>query len=394
MYINTKTTTYLFFILLTGCGIIHRPAENKMPILDIKNNQKKNSIEVPDRMCFITGGSRIIGPVDEQFDHTLALSNKSVTITPFFIFDTPITIGDYKKYLNEFEDYLIRLYNNIQSPSLNPNKEDNKKILDSNQKKNQNTTKQKNEASVFISTEEFYEVLAGHIKYKDKINQKPFMAACQQKIKPKQEAFTEGLQYQFEDKMNHYGANAMFDNYPAIFVNYHQAEWYLSYLTFVTNEYRKKNRLTPYPAFELPSVAQWEHAATDDTEVTPQRFSWGKTPKGEREEKYANFKYLEHNNSLQPVNRINAYKNHNGLYDMQGNINEWTKDSYYPAMNATISGLDPVYLDKKNPNKVIKGGSWNDPYTFQEISYNGCANAHFQSSTISFRPIMKYYGGF
>ena len=386
-----KNFNYYFLLLFTiaSCTILRRPAEDKLPIMDLSSRKyKKKQFETPMRMCFIPGKSRIVGPTDEQFDDSKVLTNRKITLTPFFMFETPMTIGDYKKYLSEFDDYLIRLYNEVQDPLQSAKKIDNTK------NNNSNITKD-NDKNIVISTVEFYEILKGKFEYKSKINQKSFMAACKKKIKPDQNVFTKGLKYQFEDKVNYYD-KAIFDEYPVIFVNYHQAEWYLKYLTFVTNEYRKKNKMLPYPEFELPSVAQWEHAAADPEKTTPQRFSWGKNPKGEQEKKFANFKYFkgEYQSHLQHVNRSSAYRNNNGLYDMQGNVNEWTKDSYSSALNATISGLDPVYIDKNNPNKVIKGGSWRDPYSFLEISYNGCVHENTQSSTISFRPIMRYYGDY
>ncbi len=407
MHYNFSLHMKIFLLFISifcfRCVIIRKPAENKLPIQTSKKLHDKKTMDIPPGMCYIPGKSRIIGPTDEQFDNSRTLSNKSVTLTPFFIFETPIKIIDYKIYLKSFETYLTSLYNNVKDPQ-GQNKLSNtpgvsqktsqpKNQPKSDQSKSSSVPNQK-KISITISRKEFYNILEGRPQYKNKIKEKDFIEACKKKILPHQDAFVKGLKYQFEDKINHYNNNTIFDEYPAIFVNYHQAEWFLKYLTFTTNSYRKKHKKIPYPAFELPSVAQWEHAATDYEEVTPQRFSWGKNPKGKKEEKYANFKYLNHNNDLQPVYRSSAYRNSNGLYDMQGNVNEWTKDSFCPAMNATVSGLDPVYIDKSNPNKVIKGGSWNDPYVFQEISYNGCAHENFQSSTIGFRPIMRYYGDY
>jgi formylglycine-generating enzyme required for sulfatase activity len=43
------------------------------------------------------------------------------------------------------------------------------------------------------------------------------------------------------------------------------------------------------------------------------------------------------------------------LYNMAGNVSEWTDSSYDPHMN--MSSMNPNVLDASNKRKVVRGGS-------------------------------------
>ena len=49
-----------------------------------------------------------------------------------------------------------------------------------------------------------------------------------------------------------------------------------------------------------------------------------------------------------------------GLYHMAGNVSEWVMDAYKVTSRAETWDLDPVYLDEKEPRKIVRGGSWKD----------------------------------
>lgn len=110
--------------------------------------------------------------------------------------------------------------------------------------------------------------------------------------------------------------------------------------------------------YRLPSEAEWEYAARAGTQ-TAYSFGEGAEALGDYAWYDANADY-----QLHPV----ASKKPNpwGLYDMHGNVGEWTLDGYDAA---TYQKLAPGPVDSaaaiqwptKQFPRVIRGGSWLDP---------------------------------
>ena len=110
--------------------------------------------------------------------------------------------------------------------------------------------------------------------------------------------------------------------------------------------------------YRLPSESEWEYAARAGTTSA---YSFGDDP-GKIEE----FAWIDSNgeSGTHPV----AAKKPNpwGLYDMHGNVAEWTLDQYFPDAYAKL-GKGPVdsaaavrWPTKIFP-RVIRGGSWYEP---------------------------------
>lgn len=110
--------------------------------------------------------------------------------------------------------------------------------------------------------------------------------------------------------------------------------------------------------YRLPTEAEWEYACRAGTTTA---YSFGNDPKliGQ----YAVFK----GNSADSYKKIGTKKpNPWGLYDMHGNVLEWTMDQYYPdyyAKKAKGQVNEPwAPVTKLYPNST-RGGSWDDDPT-------------------------------
>ena len=90
---------------------------------------------------------------------------------------------------------------------------------------------------------------------------------------------------------------------------------------------------------------------------------------------YANFKpddgnYVKDGNLI--TSPVGSYPpNEFGLYDMAGNVSEWTSTAYTEAVSQNTSDLNPEYkynAAKEDPyrmkRKVVRGGSWKDVSNF------------------------------
>ena len=57
-----------------------------------------------------------------------------------------------------------------------------------------------------------------------------------------------------------------------------------------------------------------------------------------------------------------------GLYNMAGNVSEWTNTAYNPSSYYLGSTMNPNVDDDSNQRKVIRGGSWKDVAYFLEVA--------------------------
>jgi formylglycine-generating enzyme required for sulfatase activity len=124
------------------------------------------------------------------------------------------------------------------------------------------------------------------------------------------------------------------NGYPAISMTQHAANKYAEWLSAKTGEF-----------YRLPTEAEWEYACRAGSTENPSPlddYAWYAKNSGGKYAKVA---------SKKP----NAW----GLYDILGNVMEWTLDAYAPykagpQTNPWVQATQPY-------PQVARGGSWNDP---------------------------------
>jgi formylglycine-generating enzyme required for sulfatase activity len=100
---------------------------------------------------------------------------------------------------------------------------------------------------------------------------------------------------------------------------------------------------------DLPSEAQWEYAARGGS-----RFPWSF---GDDEAQLGNYAWF--GADIRTAQEVGQKRpNPLGLYDIHGNVWEWTRDWYGPYASG-------VFVDPLGPNsgtrRVVRGGSFDDP---------------------------------
>jgi len=124
------------------------------------------------------------------------------------------------------------------------------------------------------------------------------------------------------------------------------------------------NDATAYCAWagrRLPSEAQWEYAARGGLEQQP--FPWGQElrPGGRHRMNVWNGAFPQHNtreDGYLGTCPVNAFEpNGYGLYNMTGNVWEWTADWFHPTWHATAPHHDPTG-PPTGTARALRGGSY------------------------------------
>ncbi len=167
-----------------------------------------------------------------------------------------------------------------------------------------------------------------------------------------------------------YFSHGGYSEYPVVGVSWEQANAFANWRT----EYLRRSLgregvyIEPY---RLPTEAEWEFAARAGR--NDNKYPWeGDLPL--TEEKgcfYANFKpqdgnYVQDGHVI--TSRVGTYApNDFGLYDMAGNVSEWTSTAFTESVSKLQGDLNPEYrydAAKEDPykmkRKIVRGGSWKD----------------------------------
>ena len=239
-----------------------------------------------------------------------------------------------------------------------------------------------------------------HKAAKEHLLKKPrssYMNVENEKIYPDTTAWVKDFNYSFNDPMhNDYFWHQAYSEYPVVGVKWTQARAFCAWRTAYKNAYiKKKKGRDQVNSFRLPSEAEWEYAARGGLESG--MYPWGGPyTKNDRGCFLANFKpnrgdYAA-DNALYTVEVKSYDPNGYGLYNMAGNVAEWTADSYESASYEFTSTMNPSVQDLDNKRKVVRGGSWKDVAYYIQVSARDFEYADTARSYIGFRTIQDYMG--
>jgi len=203
--------------------------------------------------------------------------------------------------------------------------------------------------------------------------------------------------YSYNEPMhNDYFWHQAYAEYPVVGVNWNQARAFCAWRTMYKNAYVKKLKgRDQVNSFRLPSEAEWEYAARGGVESGT--YPWGGPyAKNDRGCFLANFKpnrgdYAA-DGALYTVEAKSFEPNDFNLYNMAGNVSEWTQSSYDAGAYEFVSTMNPNVADMKNQRKVIRGGSWKDVAFFLQVSTRDFEYADSARSYIGFRTVQDYMG--
>lgn len=199
-----------------------------------------------------------------------------------------------------------------------------------------------------------------------------------------------------------YFSNAGYNDYPVVGVSWEQANAFCAWRTEFLRRSLGRQGVYVEP-YRLPTEAEWEFAARAG--IDKNKYPWdGDLPLTERDGCfYANFKpnegnYVKDGNII--TSRVGTYSpNDFGLYDMAGNVSEWTSTAYTESIDQLTNDLNPEYRydaavedPYKMTRKIVRGGSWKDVAHNIRSDIRMWEYQNEQRSFIGFRCVRSHVG--
>jgi len=439
----------LLISLAYGCG---SGGNSKGDLVGVETKSKWNS-ETPTGMVLVPGGTFTMGKQDEDPIGALNTPARTSTVRPFYMDETEITNSEYKQFVFWVRDSIVRTKLALMAelngdPATGPladyqfqDTTDNGNMYVKYMMTNYGSLGDVNSPTLgrFLNWEEelvydindlpsveYVEVLDSMWlpldesfdgrrmmdvrKFKYEYSWLDQEAAARQgttrkdqiirevkEVYPDTMVWVKDFAYSYNDPMHQdYFWHQAYGDYPVVGITWHQAKAFASWRTKVKNDYlsSRKNGVR-VPHFRLPSEAEWEYAARGGLEYG--KYPWGGPyTTSDRGCFLANFKPARGDyavdGALYTMEAKSYNKNGYGLYNMAGNVSEWTGTAYNEASYYFGSTMNPNVEDRQNHRKVIRGGSWKDVAYFLEVSSRAYEYADTARSFIGFRTVQDYLG--
>ena len=404
--------------------------------------------QIPMGCCFIPLGSYVMGPSDQDIAYSQNAISKTVSVGPFYMDETEITNNEYRQFVYwvrdsiahirlgaSFEDHLIstnKFGEDINPPFINwktqikwdSRDEETREILNQMYLPEQERFYRRKEFDTRILNFEYYwiDLKAAANKSnryefkKDADNnitggaygngikdRKAFIKRDVVNIYPDTLAWVHDYTYSFNDpETEKYFWHPAYDNYPVVGVNWKQARAFCIWRTESFNNFRRQHGESDVNSYRLPTESEWEWAARGGLSLSP--YPWGGPYIRNTNGCFlGNYKPLRGNyvddGGLKTLVVGHYAPNDFGLYDMAGNVAEWTNNAFDESATNFTSDLNPDYTYEANDNdplvlkrKVIRGGSWKDIGFFMQVSSRTYEYQDTAKCYIGFRCVQSYLG--
>ncbi|ATA89307.1 T9SS ring complex lipoprotein PorK/GldK [Capnocytophaga stomatis] len=436
---------FVMLLMLTVVYACGRGGDNKGELVGVKGKSWKQPR--PYGMTLIPSGSFIMGSSDDDKAGSLNAPVKTVSVGSFYMDETEITNSEYRQFVNwvrdsiirtnlaeladetgqsqggggigdyayldantenmsAYEQYLQNTYGDERKRKLNRKVEliwDTKKFPDEYYSEVMDKMYLPEEESYngkrIMDVEKFvfkYQWLDMEKAARAKGNRKDFFREELIKVYPDTTVWVRDFNYSYNEPMhNQYFWHEAYGDYPVVGVNWMQAKAFCEWRTLNKNTYQKAKGQDEINAFRLPIESEWEYAARGGLEGGT--YPWGGPyTTDDRGCFLANFKPLRgdyaSDNSLYTVEAKSYEPNGYNLYNMAGNVSEWTNTSYDPNSYEYMSTMNPSVIDEKNKRKVIRGGSWKDVAYMLQVNTRDFEYQDSARSYIGFRTVQDFMG--
>ena len=207
------------------------------------------------------------------------------------------------------------------------------------------------------------------------------------------------FQFSYNDPMlQMYFKHPGYAEYPVVGVTWEQAHAFCSWRSKLFNKYSA----TEACDYRLPTEAEWEYAARGGRKLAA--YPWGgnyaRDAKGCFLANFKPYRGAYNDDTGTTTMKVAQFRpNDFGLFDMAGNVAEWTSSAYNASANTYTNDLNPNFqynAKKDDPDilkrKVVKGGSWKDVSAYLR---NGSRTYEYQYEDrcyIGFRCVRSHIG--
>lgn len=441
-----KKTLAVVSSVLVACG----GGGDRGELVGVKGKHWKQP--KPYGMTLIPGGAFIMGNSDYDKAHSEDAPTKTVTVSPFYMDETEITNSEYRQFVNWVRDSIVRqklavmaeesgqsagsegigqfafldqepdklnaydkyMYENygdgkngVQTRKINRKA---KLIWEKEKYPDEHYVEVMD--SMYVPLEEMYngkrplkvEKLVFKYQWLDmeaaarskKGGRKDFIKEEVVRIYPDTTVWIKDFDYSYNEPMhNEYFWHEAYSEYPVVGVSWKQAKAFCEWRTIYKNAYQKSKKQKETNSFRLPTEAEWEFAARGGLEGAT--YPWGGPYTTDSKACFmANFKPLRGDyaadNALYTVEGKSYAPNGYNLYNMAGNVSEWTNTSYDSNSYEYMSSMNPNVNDQENKRKVIRGGSWKDVAYYTQVNTRDYEYQDSARSYIGFRTVQSLMG--
>jgi len=411
LFKNGIFVSVLFALLFSSCG-----GGYNGELIGVMNRPSWNHV-MPFGMVYIPSGHLHIGQSDQDIFHHLWQRTKPISIKGFYMDETEITNNEYRQFVFWVKDSIAHKL--IAGEHLIDEGGDQERI-DWDMR-----IEWDDEENIDLLEEMFYtenERFWGRkrldprklnyeyqwIDYKSAAHNKDqprsdFIKKDEVNVYPDTLCWIRDFTYSYNEPMTrNYFWHPVFDNYPVVGVNWKQANAFSIWRTELWNYYRTSRGEPRTDPFRLPYESEWEYAARGGKLNSP--YPWGgpyiRNTKGCI---LANFKvgrgsYLE-DGGFYTVRADAYWPNDFGLYNMAGNVSEWTTTAFFENSYSFVHDLnsdikydaqddDPITMKRK----VIRGGSWKDIGYYCQTGARMYEYQDTSKSYVGFRCAMTFLG--
>ncbi|MBD1395461.1 T9SS ring complex lipoprotein PorK/GldK [Mucilaginibacter glaciei] len=421
-------------VAISGCGSLGGGG-TRGEVTGVRN-AKSFRATVPLNMVYIKGGTFLMGQTDQDVTFAQTAQVKQVTVAPFFMDETEISNTKYKQFVNWVRDSIAINYLNDQKYYTQPGKGAprdpngkkwiNWKYAESNppfgrKGKSASANLQKLQGLYYQGDDRVFdrnEIDVRLLKYNfalfglrdasnyrnDKTKKRSdFILRDTVTVYPDTLVWLNDFSYAGNEPMvEGYFSHPAYRNYPVVGVTWRQSRAFAAWRTRLSDAYKHSKGIAENLPFELPTESQFEYAARGGRVGTD--YPWGgpyiKNAKGCL---LANFKpgrgnYTDDGGAY-TVNVRAYFPNDFGLYNMAGNVAEWTSSAYDESASTFVHDLAPTFnyeAKASDPEvlkrKVVRGGSWKDIGYFLQNSTRSFEYQDTAKSYIGFRCVTSFLG--
>ena len=231
------------------------------------------------------------------------------------------------------------------------------------------------------------------------VNRKDLISTRIVNVNPDTVMWLRDFQYAYNDpKMKMYFSHPGFAQYPVVGVTWEQAQAFCNWRTQLYNTTHKVGGQD----YRLPTEAEWEYAARGGKQLG--LYPWGGNYLRDNNGCFlANFKPMRGSytdDTGATTMKVGSFApNEYGLYDMAGNVAEWTSSAYVSSTNTMVSDMNPNFqYNAKNDDadvlkrKVIKGGSWKDIAYYLQCGVRTYEYQYESRPYVGFRCVRSFNG--